>query len=197
MAPRDTSRRSERSRRAILTAAGELLADVGFARLTIEAIAARAGVGKTTIYRWWPSKGAVVFDALLEAQGPSSDARKLPDTGDVERDLRDVLRAVIDELADPQVDRLQRTIAAEIQHDTELAGELVERLLQPQLEATEQRLRAGQEAGQLDPHADVTVATELLFGPIFHRWLLRTTPLDDAYADRLVVLVLDGLRPRP
>ena len=64
----DPTRRSNASRQAILDAAAELIAEVGFRRLTIEAIAVRAGAGKQTIYRWWPSKGAVVFDALLALQ---------------------------------------------------------------------------------------------------------------------------------
>ena len=63
--PADTTRRNEASRRAILAAAFELVQEVGYAKLSIEGIAARAGVGKQTIYRWWPSKGAVLFDAFL------------------------------------------------------------------------------------------------------------------------------------
>lgn len=70
-APRapDTSRRSERSRRAILDAALALVGEAGYARTTIEGIAARAGVGKQTIYRWWPSKAAVLLDAFLDLTG--------------------------------------------------------------------------------------------------------------------------------
>src|SRR5690606_13055468 len=80
-----SSRRSEASRRAILTAAFELAGEVGYAKLSIEGIAARAGVGKQTIYRWWPSKGAVLFDAILSlSEGPEGSA--LPDTGDLEAD---------------------------------------------------------------------------------------------------------------
>jgi AcrR family transcriptional regulator len=89
----DPTRRNERSRRAILEAASELVADTGFVRLTVEAIAARAGVGKQTIYRWWPSKGAVVFDALLaEGLGAEGESR-LPDTGDLRADLGASCRA--------------------------------------------------------------------------------------------------------
>ena len=190
----DPRRRSARSRAAILAATRELLRETGFGRLTIEGIAARAGVGKQTIYRWWPTKGAVVFDALLQGAGTTDEERALPDTGDVERDLRTVLRATVEEMRDPETDRLQRTIAAEVQHDPALAEELVARLLRPQMRATADRLRAGQRAGQLDPGIDVDLAAELLFGPLFHRWLLRTAPLDGGYADRIVDHVLAGLR---
>lgn len=192
----DPSRRSVRSRDAILGAARDLVGDVGFQRLTVEAIASRAGVGKQTIYRWWPSKGAVVFDAILDANaGPDGD-HALPDTGDLHADLRTVLRAIVAELTDPATDVLQRAVTAEIQTDEPLARELVDRLLRPQLDATAARLRVAREAGQLDAVVDAELAAELLFGPVFHRWLLRTGPLDEAYADRLVDAVLSGVAPR-
>ena len=192
----DPTRRSARARQAILAATRELLSEVGFARLTIEAIAARAGVGKQTIYRWWPSKGTVVFDALLDGNVDPEGNSALPDTGEIERDLRTVLRAIVEELSDPQTDHLQRTITAEIQHDPALADELVVRLLRPQMRATADRLRVAQGAGQIGPDVEVDLGVELLFGPLFHRWLLRTAPLDAAYADRIVSHAMAGLRPR-
>lgn len=196
MPPPDPTRRSDRARTSILEASTALVSEVGYGRLTIEAIAARAGVGKQTIYRWWPSKGAVVFDAILAANAGPDGGPALPDTGDVSADLRTLLRATVAELQDPAADTLQRAVTAEIQQDEPLARELVGRLLRPQLDATAARLRAAQVAGQLATGADVDIATELLFGPVFHRWLLRTGPLDDAYADRLVDQVLAGLAPR-
>ena len=192
----DPKRRSTRAREAILLATRELLPETGFSRLTIEGIAARAGVGKQTIYRWWPNKGAVIFDALLENVGATAEERALPDTGDIESDLRTVLRATIEELADPNTDQLQRTLTAEIQHDPGLAEDLVARLLRPQMQAVSDRLRVAQEAGQLADDIDLDLGAELLFGPLFHRWLLRTAPFDARYADRLVKHILAGLEPR-
>jgi AcrR family transcriptional regulator len=192
----DPSRRSDRARDAIFSAARALTAEVGYQRVSIEAIAARAGVGKQTIYRWWPSKGAVVFDAILDAStGPAGD-HALPDTGDLRTDLKTVMRAVVAELSDPAVDRLNRAVTAEIQHDEALAGELVRRLLRPQLDATAQRLDAARRAGQIADTVDLAIAVEMLFGPVFHRWLLRTGPLDDAYADGVVEATLGGLDVR-
>lgn len=72
------ARRSEQSRQAILSAAFDLVAESGYARLTIEAIAARAGVGKQTIYRWWPSKGAVLVDAFLSRTSDEEGASRCP-----------------------------------------------------------------------------------------------------------------------
>jgi AcrR family transcriptional regulator len=193
MSPPDPTRRSERARTAILTAAQELLSEVGFMRLTIESIAARAGVGKQTIYRWWPSKEAVLFEALLADQAAPDGSHDLPDTGDVEADLRVVLQQVVAGLTEPDSDRLLRTITAEIQHDEALSKEMLDRLLRPQLAATAERFRAAQQAGQIDPSADPVLATELIYGPIFHRWLLRTAPLDTDYVDQLLRHVFGGL----
>lgn len=191
----DSTRRSDRARRAILAATRDLVAEVGYSRLSIEGIASAAGVGKQTIYRWWRSKGEVLFDAILEMNAEADGQVTLPDTGDLEADLRLVLRGAVAELTEPATDRLQRAVTAEIQSDPALAEELVRRLLRPQLEATAARLTAGIEAGQISRSVDPALATELLFGPIFHRWLLRTAELDEAFADGLLALVLTGLRP--
>lgn len=180
----------------ILEAARSLTAEAGFAALTIEAIAARAGVGKQTIYRWWPSKGAVLFDAMLAANSDPENLGALPDTGDLMRDLRTVLRAVVADLADPGTDRLYRAVAAEIQTDESLGGELIRRLLGPSMQATAARLQAARDSGAVTADADIEITVELLFGPVFHRWLLRTGDLDDAYADRVVAAVGLGLAVR-
>ncbi|GAA5116422.1 TetR/AcrR family transcriptional regulator [Pseudonocardia adelaidensis] len=193
--PPDPSRRSERSRRAILTAATELMHEVGYRRLTIEAIAARAGVGKQTIYRWWPSKGAVVLDGFLASVNATPDDLSLPDTGDVAADLRGVVRAIVAELADPKLSGTTRGLMIEMQEDAEFAGMVLDRLLGPQLRAIADRLRAAQRAGQLRADLDLSVAVELLVGPLYHRWLLRTAPLTEDYADTVTDLALRALVP--
>jgi AcrR family transcriptional regulator len=189
----DPARRSERSRRAILTAAPELVREIGYRKLTIEAIAARAGVGKQTIYRWWPSKGAVVLDGFLAAVNEDPDDLSLPDTGDVAADLRAVVRAIVAELADPELSGTTRALMSEMQDDLEFADMVRERLLGPQLAAIADRLRAAQHAGQLRPDLDLSVAVELLVGPLYHRWLLRTAPLTEAYADTVTDLALRAM----
>lgn len=193
-------RRNEQSRRAILDAALALLAETGYATLTIEAIAARAGVGKQTIYRWWRGKGAVILDALTDDR-PAGIA--LPDTGDLRADLRTTMRATVAEFADPRLSATTRALTIETLADEEFGEQVRERLLQPQLDAIRRRLAGAREAGQVGPEADLGQAVELLVGPVFHRWLLRTGPLTPAYADGLVDLTLraignePGTRPRP
>jgi len=187
-------RRSDRARRAILDAAVELVAEVGYRRLSIEAIAARAGVGKQTIYRWWPSKGAVVLDAFVALQ-EGEEGGELPDSGDLAADLSLLLRGTVAGLADPRFDGPYRALATEGQHDEALARGLYERILGPALEATRRRIVSGQETGQIDPAVDPAIVVELLYGPLFHRWLLRTAPLDDAYADAVAAHVLRAISP--
>jgi AcrR family transcriptional regulator len=191
----DPSRRSERSRRAILTAAADLVHEVGYRKLTIEAIAARAGVGKQTIYRWWPSKGAVVLDAFLAAASQGPEGLALPDTGDVRADMRGVLRAIVTELADPRLSATSRALTIDMQGDPDLADGMLERLLGPQFAAIADRLRSAQAAGQLHPDVDMSVAVEMFIGPPYHRWLLQTGPLTEAYADTVTDLALRALAP--
>ncbi|MDT0346019.1 TetR/AcrR family transcriptional regulator [Streptomyces litchfieldiae] len=190
----DPTRRSERSRQAVLRAARELIAEVGYAKLSIEGIAARAGVGKQTIYRWWRSKGAVVLDAIL-ALSQGADGIALPDTGDIEADLKAVMRATVAEFADPAFEAPIRALNMEIAIDPELAAQYREKLAGPVDEAKKERLRAAQRAGQLAADADLDLALELLYAPVYQRWLLRTAPLTPEYADALVDHLLKALRP--
>ncbi|WP_341717702.1 TetR/AcrR family transcriptional regulator [Micromonospora sp. FIMYZ51] len=187
----DPSRRNERARRAILDAALDLLTEAGYTELTVEAIAARAGVGKQTIYRWWRGKGGVILDALVEAV--AAGGMVLPDTGDLRADLRTVLRGTVAEFADPKLSASTRALTIETLADDELAVQVRDRLLRPQLAAVRDRLRAGQRAGQVRTDVDLDQAVELLFGPVYHRWLLRTGPLTEEYADQLVDLTLAAI----
>ncbi|MEJ3745836.1 TetR/AcrR family transcriptional regulator [Actinomycetes bacterium KLBMP 9797] len=197
-APANPARRKETSRRAILTAAFELVQEVGYAKLSIEGIAARAGVGKQTIYRWWPSKGAILFEAfLMLSEGSEGEPAALPDTGDLEADLRAVLHATVQEMNDSRYAEPMRALATEVTHDPELAAVYAERLDGPLKELKRQRLRSAQRAGQLAADLDLDVAVDLVWGPLLNRWLQRSGPLTTEYADRVLTTALNGLRPRP
>ena len=182
----DVNRRSERARRAIHAATRELVGEQGFAKVTVEAIAARAGVGKQTIYRWWPSKCAVVLDVLIADNVHGHDSLALPDTGDLAADVRPLLIGTVAYFTDPTNDKLLRAITAEIQYDTQLAATVLDELLRPQFDALVARI-AG--AGLTTPSgspADPQIVAEQLVGPILHRWLLRRAPLDEDYINNLV-----------
>ncbi|MBL3670907.1 TetR/AcrR family transcriptional regulator [Streptomyces sp. M2CJ-2] len=205
-APPDSTRRSERSRRAIYDAAIALVVEVGYPKTTIEGIAARAGVGKQTIYRWWPSKADVLLEAFLDlseqaartaGQEPGSGGKYgIPDTGDLAADLKLVLRATVDELRDPAFEAPSRALAAEGVVNEELGRRFVATLLEPSLQLYVDRLRSAQEAGEVRPDVDPRIALELFVSPLAQRWLQYTGPITHEYTDTLVDYALNGLAPR-
>ncbi|MGW5968982.1 TetR/AcrR family transcriptional regulator [Streptomyces sp. NPDC055186] len=205
-APPDSTRRSERSRRAIYDAALALVVEIGYPKTTIEGIAARAGVGKQTIYRWWPSKADVLLEAFLDlgeqaaraaGQEPGSGEKYgIPDTGDLAADLKLVLRATVDELRDPAFEAPSRALAAEGVVNEELGRRFVAKLLEPSLQLYVDRLRSAQEAGEVRPDVDPRIALELFVSPLAQRWLQYTGPISHEYTDTLVDYALNGLAPR-
>ena len=187
----DHSRRKERSRQAILEATRALVVEEPYDKVTVEAIAARAGVGKQTIYRRWPSKSAVVFAAVLAlSEDAGGQSVVLPDTGDLEADLKQVVRATVAEFGDPSFDRLIRAVNTEIANDADLATEYREKLSRPLDDAKKARLRVAERDGQLPPGTDLDLFLEMLYAPLFQRWLHRSGPLTPAYADALVEATL-------
>ncbi|MFD4572655.1 TetR/AcrR family transcriptional regulator [Streptomyces sp. NPDC058417] len=195
------ARRSEKSRHAIYAAALALVAEVGYPRTTVEGIAARAGVGKQTIYRWWDSKADVLLEAFLDmaqntAETAGQDTYAIPDTGDLAADLKAVLRATVDELLDPRFSAPSRALAAEGLVNEQLGREFVAKLLEPQLQLYVDRLERARDAGQLRPGVDPRIALELFVSPLAQRWLQHTGPISHAYTDTLVDYALHGLAPR-
>ena len=183
------SRRRESSRLAILDAALSLCREEGYARLSIEAIAARAGVGKGTIYRWWPSKGAVLLEALdREAAGWAA----FPDTGDLVADMRTTIKDVVRFQANPNFGPPFAALIAEAQQDPAIGPLLLERFFRPRRAPIVERLRRAQEVGQLPETLDVEAVLEVIFGALFHRMLLRSGPLDAAYASFVVDTIFAG-----
>ncbi|MFI8945618.1 TetR/AcrR family transcriptional regulator [Streptomyces sp. NPDC053750] len=197
----DASRRSQRSRKAIYDAALALVAEVGYPKTTIEGIAARAGVGKQTIYRWWSSKADVLLEAFLDlgeqaAEAAGQETYAIPETGDLAADLKAVLRATVDELQDPKFEAPSRALAAEGVVNEQLGRVFVTKLLEPSLQLYVDRLRAAQDAGQVRPEIDPRIGLELFVSPLAQRWLQRTAPISYAYTDTLVDYALHGLAPR-
>ncbi|MFF9042793.1 TetR/AcrR family transcriptional regulator [Streptomyces parvulus] len=200
----DAARRSLRSRQAIYDAALALVGEVGYPKTTIEGIAARAGVGKQTIYRWWSSKADVLLEAFLDlgeraaraAGAETQAAYAIPDTGDLAADLKAVLRTTVDELRDPAFEVPSRALAAEGLVDEKLGRRFVAQLLEPSLQLYVDRLRAAQDAGQVRPEIDPRIGLELFVSPLAQRWLQHTAPITYEYTDTLVDYALYGLAPR-
>ena len=189
MSTPNQDRRSERARQAIIEAAMDLCREQGLARTTIEEIAKRAGVGKQTIYRWWPSKAAVVEDGVNEMAGTATD---FPDTGDLLADLRTQMLGVASILASPRFAPYLSLIGA-AQDDPELARTFLDGLVKPRVGAARDRLRLAQERGQLRADADLDDVVELLYGPLYYRALLRTRPPSPEQVDEILRLAFAGL----
>jgi AcrR family transcriptional regulator len=185
--------RSERARRAILKAAGELLERDGFTAVTMERIAERAGVSKATIYRWWPNKAAVMTDSFLELM--VADTSPL-DTGSAREDLRLRLRGLAHVLAG-RSGRFVAALIAESQTDSEVAEALRTHWISVRRRETRPLLRRGIERGELRSDLDLEVAIDALYGPVYWRMLTGYAPLNDDFVDRLVDHVMVGLRAFP
>ena len=186
-------RRSERSHESIIRATQELLVERGYRELTIEGVAARAGVGKQTIYRWWPSRAALVLEAYLAG----SDAIAPPaESGSTREDVRSLLLWLADVLAQPIGGRVVAGLVADLQHDPDLAAGFHRDVVPARRRAMLAALERGRERGEIRADADLGVALDTLHGAVFYRLLLSGAPLDEEFADRLADHVLDGLAPR-
>ncbi|MEU2245299.1 TetR/AcrR family transcriptional regulator [Streptomyces sp. NPDC019224] len=183
-------RRSESSRRATLQAALDLCTERGYGRVTVEAIAARAGVSKKTIYRWWPSKSAVLLEAFTETL---VSATPFVDTGDIAKDLRTHLTGAVNVLAVPPYGPAYAGILSELHHDDRLAETVRTQLIDPRFDEAVGRLRSAQEQGQLPPDADLHLAVEMLYGPLYYRHVLRKPMQDAEDVGKLVDHVLRAL----
>jgi len=183
--------RSEKARLAILTATSRQFAADGYDSLTMEGIAAEARVGKQTIYRWWPSRTALVADAL--AEGLIMPDWFVPaDSGDIRADLLEWVRNVVDFIREPGHDDLLRSLVVAAAEDEAVALRLNERL--GVLQLLGERMRRAVDAGELGAQP-VEDLVEALLGAVVVR-TLRRAPLDDDFADRLVGTLL-GPSPRP
>ncbi|HUR05824.1 MAG TPA: TetR/AcrR family transcriptional regulator [Nonomuraea sp.] len=155
--------------------------------MTVEGIAARAGVSKKSVYRWWPSKGAVVLEAVHDA---AVQPTVFPDTGDLAADLCTQLSGVIDVLSAPRTRSAFIGVLTEAQHDPGLAEQLHRQWIGPRIDQFKHRLRKAQEQGQLPPGSDLDVIMDLVYGPIFHRLMVHLPLPDEAYLRKVIHSVL-------
>lgn len=185
--------RSEASRQAILAAAFALATEVGYAALTIEGIATRAGVGKQTIYRWWPSKA----DVLLEA-GAAKVEMHVPvtDHGSYRADLRAFLEASYAMGNHAQFAGLLRALMAEAQLDPDFGMRFRAAFLERRREALAVITGRARDRGDLPDCPDPAVVADIVFGTIWYRILATARPLDGALADDLIRVLTTGQGPR-
>jgi AcrR family transcriptional regulator len=187
----------QRSRQAILDATRDLLAEEGSVRaLTVEAVAARSGVAKTTIYRRWRDKWELALDAVMLDMVPRYVEAVRFDAPVDSTTTRDELRAFVDVVIEVLESRpygpAMQGLVSEIATDAALAQTYRERAIQPRIDQLQQVVERGVERGDLRPDTDVRLLHEFLLGPVFYRLLLSGLPLDRNLADRLVDALLPG-----
>jgi len=180
--------RSEAARQAVLEAADDLLAEIGFAAVTMEGIAARAGVGKQTIYRWWPSKTDVLMDAFLD----DAFQNLMPqDGGNLSQNLRTHLRKLAEFLTQSDAGSVFCALAGQAQHDPKMAIRFRKDCLSRQRAVDRVPLERAIERGELAPETDIELAVDRLVGPIYYRVLVTGEPVDKRFTDSLVAAFLD------
>lgn len=185
--------RSQEVDRAILTATVDLLAERGLAAMSIEEVAARAGVGKTTIYRRWPSKGLLALDAFVDS---FREEQPLPDTGTLRGDLLSALHAWVRAVTQTPMGPMLTGLIAEAQHDPELRGAWRDRVLEPLREQHRVMLDRAIARGEIAASVDRDVVLDLFFGAAEHRLLLGHLPMTGEFIAEVVDVILAGL-PRP
>lgn len=178
--------RSMVARQAILDAALQLTRQDGFASLTIERIAHVAHVGKPTIYRWWPSKAAIVFEAL---QQHAEHTLPLPVGSSLPMRLEAFLRELFKTL-NGKMGEIVKNLMAEAQRDPEFAVLFREHFITLRRQPILTLLQEGRAQGELEPDCNIEVLADLIYGAMWYRLLVQHGPLDDNFAHEIVHAVL-------
>ncbi|UNK70681.1 TetR/AcrR family transcriptional regulator [Microbacterium sp. H1-D42] len=186
--------RSEKARQAVMSAMRRALAEDSYAAVTIEGLATEAGVSKQTIYRWWPSKAAVLGEALLEGELPGSDA-VVPTTDDLAADLRAWFAGVSAGQGDMVGIEVARALIAVTATDPELGLVLNERLAAPIREWVKTRLRQAVADGDVREDVDADVVADHFIATASYAALLGQ-PLSEQRVDAVVQMVMRGIGAR-
>ncbi len=184
-------RRNAHTHQAILVATSQLLSEVGYTALTIEGVAARARVGKATVYRWWPTKGALVVEAI----GAGLSTPSLIETGDLRQDLLTAIRSVVHTFARSPEGAVIPALAADLIHDPAMAEQFRAQIIRLRRSAVVDILRRAAARGDLPPDVDTELLLDVYAGAVFYRVLISGEPVTDMLAEQLVSLLLDGKTP--
>jgi AcrR family transcriptional regulator len=180
--------RSQAAHDAVLKAALRLVTKRGFRAVSVNEIAAEAGVGKMTIYRHWPNKAALVMDSLLVLIGSETD---FPEAGSAIESLRQQLELQVAFFRSSR-GTLIRSLVAEAQSDSELASAFRERWLNPRRDGVRQIIQAAVAEGSLRSDIDIDTAIDLLYGSLYYRLLLGAGALDERFVDSIYDQFLEG-----
>jgi AcrR family transcriptional regulator len=185
--------RSEAARLAVLTAAGKLLEESGLGAFTIEAVSELSGVAKTTIYRWWPSKGALAIESFLEVMAPRL---AYPVKKSVAESIREQMH-LLGRVFNGKAGLTMCGLIAEIQGDPKTLEVYLERYVAPRRAEAAKVLERGISTGELRPDLDIESAIDALYGPIYYRLLVKHGPLTKKWIDTFLDYVLTGICNKP
>lgn len=180
--------RSDRARRAICEAFRAILVEEGFDKIRMEHVAARAGVGKATIYRHWTSKQALAVEVLFELANPHL---AVPDVGDTRLELLATVLGQMRALTETAFGPVIRALLSEIARDPELGQSFRGTVVQARRDEVDRVIARGIRRGDLRPDLRAGLATEMLVGPVYFRLMIGGR-LDPEFAEQVVDEVLQG-----
>ena len=183
--------RAARTKKAILDATRELLAEGGVHQLTVEGVAARSGVAKTTIYRRWRGKHELALAVLLDMV---AKVVAVPDLGDTRKELVGFVDGAVKILGSTLMGRVMQGLVSDLATDRALAQGFRDNVVAMRIGEVRRVVERGIARGDLRPDTDVELAHELLFGPVYYRLLLSGGALDKVLAERIVDAVLPSIR---
>lgn len=177
---------------AILTATRNLLVEVGYANLSMEAVAARAGVSKPTLYLRYPARAVLVFEAVFG----KTKVRAMPDNGSIRADLQEAYDWAVEEFTAPEARAAIPALLAEVSSNPEVAQLIRTVVIGPEYGRVRGQLELAQQRGEICTDADLDLVIDAFIGTALARVTLLDRPLDHAYSGRLVNLLLDGVAAR-
>ncbi|MGW8565547.1 TetR/AcrR family transcriptional regulator [Isoptericola sp. NPDC055881] len=189
--PRDASRDV-----AILDAARELLAEVGYEGMTMDAVAGRAGASKATLYRRWTTKSDLAVDAVTCGLGNDLDPADVPDTGSLEGDLR-ALEQLRRARKNAATDRLIPGLMAEVRRDPEIAQQFHASFVRPKVQQMRALLERARDRGEVPADRDLDLVSTVVPALVSYRKVVEGAEIDPAYVDRLLLEVLVPLATAP
>jgi AcrR family transcriptional regulator len=177
---------------AILAATRDLLIEVGYANLSMEAVAARAGVTKPTLYLRYPTRAVLVFEAIFG----KTKARPVPETGSIRADLEEAYKWVVDEFTAPEARAAIPGLLAEVAASPEMAQQIRVAVIGPEYARVREQLALASTRGEIHADADLDLVIDAFIGTALARITLLDHTVDYAYGSRLVDLLLNGAAPR-
>jgi AcrR family transcriptional regulator len=185
--------RTEQVRDKVLTAAGQLVLEGGLTTATMEAIAARAGVSKRTLYKYWPSRGAVALEGFMRSAATSWS---LPENATAAESLEVLVVAAVNLFTQTSAGPLMRSLIADAQSQDEIALALRDQWLRPRRAVAADLIGKAIRDGEFRADLEVEVVLDLLFAPVYYRLLLGHESLNAEFAVASVRHLVAGLSPR-